>query len=104
MCTFSLNSTPSSVFTDLLLTAHLQYILPLADSYLRIRAGAPLAVVVNSILAGFKLLQEYKVLIYTTASKLSVLWQTLMIQLLAYGHPVLSIKVSLVLLTPLQFL
>ena len=57
MCTFSLNSTPSSVFTDpphLLLTAHL------ADSYLRIRTGAPLAVVVNSILAGFKSLHEYK--------------------------------------------
>ena len=51
---------------------------------------------VNSILAGFKSLHEYKVLMYTTASKLSVLWQTLMIQLLAYGHPVLSIIVSLV--------
>ena len=59
MCTFSLNSTPSSVVTDpshLLLTAHLFVtgILLVYYRYLRIRAGAPLAVGVNSIMAGSK--------------------------------------------------
>ena len=34
--------------------------------YLKIRAGAPLAVVVNSIMVGSKSTQEYKTLVYTT--------------------------------------
>ena len=76
MCTaFSLSNTPSSVVTDPQLTAHFQQILPLAFfpftrylNPLRIRAGAPLAVAINSIMAGSISPQEYKMLIYTTAS------------------------------------
>ena len=71
MCTFSLSSTPSSVVTDppqLLLTAVATASFGLLDSYLRIRAGAPLAVVANFIVVGSKSSQEYKMLIYTAAS------------------------------------
>ena len=85
MCALFLSivATPSSVVTDppqLLLTAVATSVL-LVYSILENKSwGSPIAVVANFIVVGSKSPQEYKMLIYTTASQLSVLWQTLMVQ------------------------
>ena len=50
-----------------------------------------------------RLLQEYKMLTYTTASQLSVLRQTLMVQPLTYSHSVLSSQSVLSLLDMIMY-